>query len=389
MVSCGEQTTSEAGPEYGLSAKFTESELINHLVDNVVLPKHQAFTIAFKQQTTAINNYCTAVTQNSQIDQAKQVAQQAFSNTFLAWQNIEAVQLEPLAKEFFALRDKIYAWPSTAACGVDQEVAFYHTGTVNGQPYQLSQRLKERKGLFAQEYLLFKSGTEHSCRVESGSLVGWNDLPEQTKLERQCNYLQAVQMELNDNVTAWQNSWQQGESAYLNEIKQGDAKTAINTLGQALFYLDYQLKDFKLGCPLSVGPSTCPSTDRAEQVEAKYAKLSNQAIEQNLATFQQLFTGATDSLAGDDEDALGFDDFLKAVGDEETANVIIKAVTDAQATLATIDSDFATAINSQNQDYAHYATLHSQIKVATDQLKTHFITSLAVDLPDTSAGDND
>ncbi|WP_440904292.1 imelysin family protein [Catenovulum sp. SX2] len=389
IFGCGEKTTSEKGPEYGLVAKFTEAELINHLVDNVVLPKHQTFLSAFEQQTIALNDYCAAVTANSQVADKQQVLQQAFTQSFLSWQHIEMLQLEPLATDFFALRDKINSWPSTAACGVDQEVAFYHAGEVNGQAYQLSQRLNERKGLFAQEYLLFKSTTEHSCRVESGALVGWNDLAEQTQLERQCNYLQAVHTELEANLTTWQNAWQQGDSAYVNQLKNGDAKAAINALGQALFYLDYQLKDVKLGCPLSVGPSSCPTTANEDLIEARYAKLSKAAIGNNLATFYQLFTGATDSLAADNEDALGFDDFLDAVGDKETSDTIIKAITDAQATLASINSDFATAITTQNEDYNRYLTLHTQIKVATDQLKTHFITSLAVDLPETSAGDND
>ncbi len=389
IFGCGEKTNSVKGPEYGLVVKFTEAELINHLVDNVVLPKHQSFLSTFNQQASAVEDYCAAVIADDQVAEKKLALQQAFTASFLSWQNIEMLQLEPLAADFFALRDKINSWPSTAACGVDQEVAFYHAGEVNGQPYQLSQRLKERKGLFAQEYLLFKSTTEHSCRVESGALVGWNDLPEQTKLERQCNYLKAVQTELNTNISSWQDTWQQGESAYVNQLKNGDAKAAINALGQALFYLDYQLKDFKLGCPLSVGPSSCPSTANVDLIEARYAKLSKQAISNNLATFYQLFTGATDTLAGDSEDALGFDDFLDAVGDKETSDTIIRAIIDAQVTLASIDSDLASAIATQNEDYNRYLTLHSQIKVATDQLKTHFITSLAVDLPETSAGDND
>ncbi|WP_016957179.1 imelysin family protein [Catenovulum agarivorans] len=389
IISCGEKTTSEAGPEYGLVAKFTPAQLINHLVDNVVVTNQQSFVSALEQQTAPINDYCAAIEQNSLIDEKRLAAQQAYTKTFSAWQLIEQIQLAPLAKDDFALRNKIYAWPSNSACGVDGEVATHNSGTLNGFPYSISNRPNDRKGLFAQEYLLFNQSTDLTCATETGVLIGWSDLPEQTKLARQCAFLQATQTDLLSKVQNWQNTWQQGENAYISELKNGDEQSAINVLGQALFYLDYQLKDSKLGCPLASGPGDCPSSNHANLVEARYAKLNKQAIEQNLKAFYQLFTGATDTLAGDHEDALGFDDYLDAVGDKDTSDKILQAITDAQATLATITTDLGAAISTNNQDYARYQTLQAQIKIATDLLKSDFSISLAVDLPDTSAGDND
>lgn len=389
IFGCGEKITSEKGPEYGLVAKFTEAELINHLIDNIVLPKHQTVVTTVSQQTAAIDDYCLAIEQNSQINEKKLTAQQAYAESFLAWQAIEQMQLEPLAGETVALRGKIYSWPNIDSCKIDNEIAFHNSGMLNGQTYSLASRPNDSKGLFAQEYLLFKSSTELSCTAESGLLIGWSNLPEQTKLARQCAFLKATQTELVNKINDWQAAWQQGENAYMNQLKNGDAQNAINVLGQALFYLDYQLKDVKLGCPLGSGPGDCPTSNHANLVESRYAKLNKQAMEQNLSAFYQLFTGATDSLAGDHEDALGFDDYLDAVGDKETSDKILQAITDAQATLATITTDLGTAISTNNQDYARYQTLQAQIKVATDLLKNEFSVSLAVDLPDTSAGDND
>lgn len=387
LAACNESIESQAGSEYGLTSSFTESELISHLADNVIKPRHLAFADSIEQQTSLINQYCQALTESENADKTQ--VQQAFKASMSNWQQIEVMQLKVLSADTNQLRDKVYSWPhATTSCGVDQDVAFYASGTLNGMPYDIKNRLNNRKGLDALEYLLFTDNLNHSCKVESGALIGWNELNSQTQKIQRCEFAAAVSQDVADSFSQIEQAWYQNPSPYLDELTQGDVRQAINTLGQALFYVDF-LKDNKLGVPLGYFDNQCGNAPCALDIESANSQLSLTHIENNLIAFRALFTGQTQELSGDNENALGFDDYLVAVGDSETSELIINALTQAQQTVSSINVDFATALTNQGDVLTQYQLLHSQIKAITDQLKTHFITSLAVELPDSSAGDND
>lgn len=389
LSACGESVESEAGPEFGLSANFTETELIEHLTQEIIQPKHQAFSQLITAQTDSLNTYCQSLTDQGTIEKVE--VQEAFKKTLAAWQMIEVMQLQILSADNNAIRNKIYSWPdSTTSCGVDQDVAFFASGSVNGQAYDITTRLNNRKGLDALEYLLFTNSTEHSCKVESGPLVGWNDLSEQDKELQRCQYATEVSQDIKNTFSAFMQTWYSSDAPYLDTLLQGDPKEAINTLGQALFYVDF-LKDNKLGIPLGYFDNQCGNAPCPADVESFYSQLSLDNIKDNLTAFQALFSGSseTDSDADNADLRLGFDDYLIAVGDAETAQTILTSVSRAQTLIQSIEGDFATALVNQGDNFTQYQALHSEIKAITDQLKTHFITSLAVELPASSAGDND
>ena len=74
------------------------------------------------------------------------------------------------------------------------------------------------------------------------------------------------------------------------------------------------------------------------------------------------------------------------VGDQDTATTMTtdveEAITDIQAYQQTLAQTLAT-------NEAQVTQTHSNVKDVTDKLKTDFITSLSLQLPATSAGDND
>src|SRR5204863_414357 len=78
---------------------------------------------------------------------------------------------------------------------------------------------------------------------------------------------------------------------------------------EALFYVEFTVKDRKLGLPLGLSdPEVC--SDRCpEMFEAHYALRSKQSIRNNLVAFKKLFFGC-----GADNSGVAVDDLLAAVG---------------------------------------------------------------------------
>ncbi|KMT64004.1 imelysin family protein [Catenovulum maritimum] len=388
LSACGESIESERGRTFGLTASFTDAELIEHVVEQVIKPKHQKLQQDIVAQTQALHAYCGLVEQNQDANASKQSLETAFKATMASWQQIEMLQMAPLAANTNELRNNIYSWPSTATCGIDQDVAYFNAGSVNGSPYNLASRANSRKGLDALEYLLFTENMSHSCVTEPSVLNGWNDLPQQTQLKQRCDFALAANQEVQTNMQSLYDQWFTQSPSHAEKLKTQDTKETINEFATALFYLEF-LKDNKLGLPLGYSSNICGNAACEANLESRFSQLSLTNIADNLAAFRDLFTGETATLAGDDPLALSFDDYLAAVGDEQTAQTILTALTSAEMILGQIQTDFATAINNQGAEFEKIEALYAQVKVITDQLKTHFIMSLSVDLPDSSAGDGD
>ena len=92
------------------------------------------------------------------------------------------------------------------------------------------------------------------------------------------------------------------------------------------------------------------------------------------------------SLTVGEADGLGFSHYLADVGDEITADNINNYI--AQAIAATENYQASLAVTLTTDPDKVLAT-HGDVKNITDKLKSDFITSLALELPKTAAGDND
>jgi len=82
----------------------------------------------------------------------------------------------------------------------------------------------------------------------------------------------------------------------------------------------------------------------------------------------------------------GFDDFLDAEQAQATKTRLVEGIAALKATLNSIDSSLADLLIDNEQQVRD---VHGQVKVLTDELKNDFINELALELPTTSAGDND
>lgn len=408
LTGCGESSSSSAGADFdtGVSTPvtpitFDQKQLLNDLVDNVFTPTFTEFNRQAVLQRDAIAAYCEvekgfdptlgdeAAKQTR--DEAKTSADNSWKDAMVAWQHAEMMIIGPLSANKKELRNKIYSWPDVSSCNVDQDVVYHQIGNINGFAYDISNRSVKRRGLDALEYLLFSPSLEHTCTVATAGpvLASWNIEPEQNRKVARCEYATTVAADLVTSSEALLSAWN-GDSGYAHKLKTAgepgsdiaDASKALNEISDALFYLTKELKDYKLATPLGLFDNSCGREICPEHVESKFANHSIENILANLAAFEEIFLGNKPSGPA----KLGFDDFLIDQNGAETSSAMLQGLTEAKiATTAIGDSLQVTLTESPEK----VTDAHGKVKVVTDQLKTDFINKLALELPKTSAGDND
>jgi predicted lipoprotein len=248
-----------------------------------------------------------------------------------AWSRAELFQFGPASSSAQSagrdtyqgkgLRDRIYAWPATARCRVEEEIV--------KQTRDISGVLISGRGLYALEYALFYEGSDTACAAGTRAATEWATLSPEQIAERKAAYAVAVVHDIRAQIDALVDAWKPEPeggnfkplfvraSGYPNE------QEALNVLGWALIYVERELKDWKLGLPAGY-TMTAPVTGP----EAPFARLGTEAIRANLRGFRALYQGCASDGSG-----LGFDDWLEAVGHGDLAGEITAAYAEAQAEL--------------------------------------------------------
>lgn len=321
-------------------------------------------------------------------DENKEKARNAWRLANVVWQQAELFRFGPAALAMFDpggrdLRDEIYAFPQINTCVIDQNLVAQNFAAGVGSTFASA------RGLGALEYLLFFTASGNSCSTEnsinkSGS---WAAIGAEDLAARRASYGAAVADDLLTRaqtlVAAWEPSGDNFTAAltaptsspYVNE------QAALNAVTHGLFYLEKEIKDYKLGLPLGlvVGCSgICPQT-----VEARYAGVSIENIRLNLSAFRKLFQGC--GAAGE---GLGFDDALRAVGPDAStlADDMLKRLDDAERVAASVPGPLQQALVT-NQ--AAVLALHAAVKALNDLLKVDMVSALNLELPMSAEGDND
>ena len=402
ISACGEDTSSSSCEGFNNSqdtnTDFDQGKLITSIIDKVITPTYEEFSTLADMQQKAIADYCqqeTAFDNNDSTEQlvadAKLLAKESWHTAMNSWQQAEMMQFSQFLIDG-GLRNNIYSWPTQNSCGVDLDVTYFKAGSVNGQPYNIATRTASRKSMVALEYLLFNDNLAHSC---TGSTVPtqWNNQTEQYRKIARCEFSSEVASDIVNNadelLAAWLGS--DGNGGYAAKLKSAgtvgsDFATqheAVNKLSDAIFYLDKYTKDGKLAKPLGLFSNECGAQACPEAVESKYANHSITNITNNLQALKMFMQG---SLTADEADSLGFSHYLIDVGDEVTANIINEHVELAIEDTKNYQASLATTLAT---DSDKVLASHGEVKNITDKLKSDFITSLALELPKTSAGDND
>ncbi|WP_440053173.1 imelysin family protein [Pseudoalteromonas sp. T1lg65] len=411
LSGCGESTSSTSGKDFKGNEtdntdtvtviSFDQKKLLVNLTDNVITPTFEQFAEKAQSLPAPIKAYCDLESEfdptmgddqaKAALDSAKVVAQDAWKQTMVSWQHAELMIVGPLLENDKELRNDIYSWPKGSTCSVDQDVAYFEQGDIDGIPYNIRNRSDRRKGLDALEYLLFNEELAYSCSnsiIAGNVLNGWNIRNEQERKAARCQYAVEVANDLSHSAQSLLNQWS-GEQGYAQVLKTAgdpgnkfDTETqAINEISDALFYMTEELKDYKLATPLGMFANSCGREACPADVESRYAKHSIENIKANIAAFEQLFLGG-----GSEPSNTGFDDFLDEQQATDTKEAMLQGLADAKAAADSLQSDLQTTLATDPESVKQ---THGKVKVVTDELKSDFINKLALELPKTSAGDND
>lgn len=393
LVACSDEITSEAGAEFNdgttdknVSTEFNRKALLTDVTDDVIVPTINSFVSVSEQQKLATEQMCQAITDDS-ADKTDKVsaAKQAWRDAMDVWQQLEVMQIGPVLTNDATLRNKIYSWPVVNTCTVDQDVGYFEAGEFAGRDYDITNRTHTRRGLDALEYLLFAPSLNHSCSSDSLAPDSWDQRSEQERELARCLYAEEVAKDISNSANELLNEWQ-GDNGYALTLKNAadgetfdDEQDAINRITDAMFYIDSITKDAKLAAPIGLSSNSCGNAACAEDIESRLSQHAVQNIKNNLLGLQKLFIA-------NDENNNGFDDFLKAVNAESLATTMKQDIQAAIDAADAFSADYEQAVlNTPEQVQA----LHQAVKTVTDNLKSVFIVSLALTLPNTSAGDAD
>jgi len=315
-------------------------------------------------------------------------ARDAWIGAIDVWQRAELFQFGPVAPATLPggqdLHDRIYSWPLVSRCLVEQTLV---SKAYEGPDFTTT-ALVNQQGLAAAEYLLFYEGNDNGCSASSSINTSgkWAALTPGDLAARKAAYAAVVSAAVATQAAKVASAWSPGGGNFQAELAHPEsgsvypsAEGALNAVSDALFYLDYAVKDGKLGRPL--GLVDCAAESCPEALESRYAHRSKQHIRNNLVGLQMIVVGCQDG------QGVAFDDLLIAAGAKALAGQLTASIDAAITAVDTIaEDDLAVAIST---DRAHVEELHEAIKAITDLLKTQLTSVLGLDLPTRVEGDND
>ena len=385
MDNVGEDTNEggDAG-DNGTNDWTPRTRLLNSLQSNVYEPTFATFL------TSSIGLRDAAIAWESNATDAHlDTLRTAWNAAMNDWQKAELMQVGPSGAAErrtggMDYRDRIYSYPVTNSCRVDQELvrgAFNDSGWADGAQFNV-------RGLDAIEYLIFGMGTENSCPVVSGinrngEWAALQSTPDEFQ-SRRSTYVRILTESLVGDAEALTAAWDNSEGAFGHAFVNSSApftaeKDVLDQVFAGLFYTDKFIKDLKLGKPAGI-TDDCTNETCPDSVESKWSASSKSNLIANLEGLKMLFLG------GDDEAAYGFDDLLREQGATDLSDRLSDNINAAIEALARIDvSVEAQLVN--NAEIVRAA--HAAVRDITDDLKTQFVTVLNLSVPQEGAGDND
>lgn len=387
IAACGDGSGDGGGTADARPDGFDRTALLRSFGETLVRPLTARFATDAATLATAIPAACAAIGGDTEAELAA-AAQDAWRDAATTWHTLEAFQLGPVTMDGGTLHDRIDSWPVVSGCAVDQEVVALRADPAG---YDLSLELVNRRGLPALEYLLFAASLDTVCPPQVAP-AGWNDLPDVDRRRARCAFAGAASRDLGEQADTVAAAWAAGPSSYVDVLAgAGDPGNpyaspheGVNALSDALFYVDNEVKDMKLGEPAGISVNSCGAIDAPclAELESPHARHGKEQILANLRGLRLAFRG--DGLDGPADP--GFDDFLVAVGSTDLATAMSADIDAAIAAVEAIPVPLEDAVTSARPSVID---AHAAVKKVTDQLKSQFLAVLSLDLPDASAGDND
>ncbi|MFT3928393.1 MAG: imelysin family protein [Myxococcales bacterium] len=312
-------------------------------------------------------------------------ARDAWYHALQQWQILEMFGFGPQAPKGDpggeGLRDEIYAFPAVNRCSMEEQL---YDQTYAGSTFDMAPA--GARGLGAVEYMLFYTNTDNGCtalnRLNGKQL--WSMLSAEELANRKVAYAGALGHDIRAKSALLLSAWSAsggnfaqtlasagpGGAVYMSE------QAALNAVSNGLFYLEQDVKQWKLGRPAGLVECTA---NCAGYAETRYARVASDNVRANLKAFRLLYQGC-----GPDYQGLGFDDWLHAVGADSVADEMSAALDAADAAIAQFDLNGAF-----EQNPGSVAPVYAAFKAISDVLKTDVITVLNLDAPMMLVGDND
>jgi predicted lipoprotein len=362
---------------------FTKAAFLRQIADCAVA-RYQDFEV----HATALDAAAKANVEAASAESAMAV-QNAWLAANSSWQLAEVFRFGPAARSADQdpgaeeLRDQIYAWRFGGRCPVETVLA--------DKAYEASSfgtSLINNRGLGAVEYLLFYAGVDNECPSYSAinAKGTWAALGAPEIDARKRAYAAAVAADVLGNTHKLLTAWDPQAGNFRKKLSQPGAgspyaneQAALNAVFNGIFYIEKEVKDYKLGIPLAVSEcfnATCP-----EALESRYANVSTANIRLNYLGFRRLFQGCGGNFSG-----LGFDDWLDAIGASDLRMRMLTALDGAQVALDELDPPLEVSLTAHTD---RVWTVYTALKALTDLLKSEFVTVLDLELPAGAGSDND
>jgi uncharacterized protein len=311
-------------------------------------------------------------------------ARDAWRRAMALWSRAELFQFGPVASraqsagkdayQGLGIRERIYSWPLTARCRVEDQLAS-QAYTTQG----FANVLVSSKGLFGLEYLLFYEGGDTACLPVTTTAKTWATLGRDEIARRKRAYAEAVAgnvvVETEGLIASWRAGGGNFRETFVSASGYPNDQEALNVLGWALVYVEREVKDWKLGIPAGYTLMHPVSGQ-----EAPFSGVSSANLRENLRGFRSLFQGC-----GENGEGVGFDDWLVEAGHPELAAEMLTALAAAQAAV-----DRAPPLEQATS--AELETLYRAVKGLTDLLKGDLFgpgSPLNLKLPEGVASDTD
>ncbi|WP_437964944.1 imelysin family protein [Sorangium sp. So ce260] len=366
-----------------LEGPFTKAKLLSAAADCALNRACE-----FEAQARALSESAAALASGPGEPSAS-AARGAWLAAMTVWQEAEVFRFGPAASSTQPggqdLRDQIYAWPLVSRCKIEEQIV----SRAYAQP-SFSSSLINARGLAAFEYLVFHVGGDNACSQFSpiNASGTWAALGAGELAQRKADYAAAVAADVLTRAGALARAWAPEAGSFREKLVQAGRgspvfateQAALNAVSDAMFYVEKELKDWKLGRPLGF-TEDCVTPTCPEALESRFAQASTAHLRANLRGFRRLFQGC-----GEGGEGVGFDDWLREVGSGDLADRMLAALSGAQVAVDALDPPIEQALST---DRTKVEAVYSAVKALTDLVKTEFVSALNLELPQSSEGDND
>jgi predicted lipoprotein len=321
----------------------------------------------------------------------RDAARAAWRTAMRAWQHVEMLQVGPAGLGLYTLggrglRDEIHPWPLVSFCSVDEDTV----APIHADPALLGAEPVNTRGLSAIEYVLFDESGENRCGPTSAinTSGSWAALGADEIARRRLVFAHSASVVVRDRARELRIAWSPDGEDFLGTFRTAGAgstlyttaRSALNGLSDALFYLYKDVVDLKLGIPAGVYVD-CTTTTCPDRVESPWSDTSLDHVRANLEAFRDAYLGAAPPVEG-----FGFDDLLRGVGADDLDRRIQEAIAVAFAAFDAVDGPLELAVDA---DRADVVALHDAILAVANLFKDEVLVILDLTLPNRVEGDND